>query len=136
MVFPEISMWGNHPGMLVNKEYWKSLQAELNDYDPKLMRGGWPYSERWNTDIISVMFLSWFWNPKKFVETVLDEYAAFYFGPEAAAGRDLLDLLDDGSNDPARIRETLATLQASLPQWVKDDWRWAEIVAACQYKAP
>ena len=100
------------------------------------MKGGWPYSERWNTDIASVVFLSWFWNPQKSVETVLDEYAALYFGPEAATGRSLLDLLDDSSNDPARVRETLATLQASLPQWVKDDWRWGEIVAACQYKAP
>ena len=101
MVFPEISMWGNHPGMLVNKEYWKSLQTELNDYSPELMKGGWPYSERWNTDIASVTMLSWFWNPKTPVESVLDEYATCYFGPEAAAARELLDLLDDSNKDPA-----------------------------------
>jgi hypothetical protein len=137
MVFPDISMWGNHSGMLVNKEYWKSLQAELNGYDPELMKGGWPYSERWNTDIISVAFLSWFWNPKKSVETVLDEYAASYFGPEATAGRELLDLLDDSNKDPQRkekIRETLAKLEGSLPEWVKRDWRWAEIVESCRFK--
>jgi hypothetical protein len=63
MVFPDISMWANHPGMLVNREYWKSLQAELNEYRPGLMKGGWPYSERWNTDIASAVMLSWFWNP-------------------------------------------------------------------------
>ena len=102
MVFPDISMWGNHPGMLVNKDYWKSLQAELIDYSPALLKGGWPYSEGWNTDIASVMFLSWFWNPKKSVESVLDEYASCYFGPAAATGRQLLDLLDDGNNDPDR----------------------------------
>lgn len=135
-VFPDVSMYGNHTGMLVKKDYWKSLQAELNDYSPALMKGGWPYSERWNTDIANMAFVSWFWNPNKSVETVLDEYASFYFGPQAATGRYLLDLLDDSSNDPAKIRETLATLQASLPQWVTNDWRWAEIVAACQYKAP
>jgi hypothetical protein len=134
MVFPEISMWGNHPGMLVNKEYWKELQAELNGYSPDLMKGGWPYSERWNTDIVSLMFLSWFWNPQKSVDAVLDEYAAFYFGPEAAAGRQLLDLLDDGNKDPdrkAKIREALAALEASLPAWAKRDWRWQEIVTSC-----
>jgi hypothetical protein len=134
MVFPEISMWGNHPGMLVNKEYWKELQAELNGYSPDLMKGGWPYSERWNTDIVSLMFLSWFWNPQKSVDAVLDEYASFYFGPEAANGRRLLDLLDDGNKDPerkAKIRETLAALEASLPTWAKRDWRWQEIVTSC-----
>lgn len=135
MVFPDISMWGNHPGMLVNKDYWKSLQAELNDYSPDLMKGGWPYSERWNTDIASVVFLSWFWNPKKTVETVLDEYASFYFGPEAATGRNLLDLLDDGNKDPNRkekIPETLAKLERSVPKWVKNDWRWDELVQSCR----
>jgi hypothetical protein len=135
IVFPDISMWRNHRGMLVNKEYWKELQAELNDYSPELMKGGWPYSERWNTDIASVMFLSWFWDSKKSVDTVLDEYASFYFGPEAKTGRQLLELLDDSCKEPNRkqkIRETLAKLESSLPQWVKRDWRWDEIVQSCR----
>jgi len=138
MVFPDISMWGNHQGMLVNKEYWKSLQAELNDYSPELMKGGWPYSERWNTDIASVTFLSWFWNSKKTSETVLDEYASFYFGPGAETGRKLLDLLDDGCKDPQRKRkigEALAKLEGSVPDWVKRDWRWGEIVKSCRFFA-
>ena len=137
MVFPDISMWGNHSGMLVNKEYWKSLQTEMNDYTPGLMKGGWPYSERWNTDIINIAFLSWFWKPKKSVETVMDEYSSFYFGPEAASGRELLELLDDSNNDPQRkekIREKLVKLEGSLPEWVKRDWRWAEIVSSCQFR--
>ena len=137
MVFPDISMWGNHEGMLVNKEYWKSLQAEMNDYSPGLMKGGWPYSERWNTDIINVAFLSWFWNPKKSVETVMDEYSSFYFGPEAASGRELLELLDDSNKDPQRkekIREKLAGLEGCLPEWVKRDWRWAEIAESCRFR--
>ena len=136
-VFPDISMWGNHPGMLVNKEYWKTLQAELNDYSPELMKGGWPYSERWNTDIASVMMLSWFWNSKKPVETVLDEYAVGYFGPQAAAARELLDLLDDSNKDPERkekIREKFAGLEGALPEWVKRDWRWAEIAKSCRLR--
>jgi hypothetical protein len=137
MVFPDISMWGNHDGMLVNKEYWKSLQTEMNDYTPELMKGGWPYSERWNTDISNIAFLSWFWNPKKSVETVMDEYSSFYFGPEAASGRELLELLDDSNNDPQRkekIREKLVKLEGSLPEWVKRDWRWAEISESCRFK--
>ncbi|MFM7180560.1 MAG: hypothetical protein ACKO2G_03730 [Verrucomicrobiales bacterium] len=138
MVFPDVSMWGNHAGMLVKKTYWKNLQDELNSYDPELMKGGWPYAERWNTDIASVMFLSWFSNPKKSVDTVLDEYASFYFGPEATNVRGLLELLDDSNIDPLRkekIRETQAKLEVSLPEWVKRDWRWAEIVLACQFKS-
>lgn len=136
-VFPDISMWGNHPGMLVNKEYWKTLQAEMNDYSPELMKGGRVYSERWNTDIANVAMLSWFWNSKKPAETVLDEYSSFYFGPEAASARDLLELLDDSNTDPQRkekIREKLAKLEGSLPEWVKRDWRWAEIVSSCQFR--
>jgi len=135
MVFPDISMWGNHRGMLVNKAYWKTLQAELNDYSPELIKGGWPYSERWNTDIASVVFLSWFWNSKKTADTVLDEYSRFYFGPEARAGRELLDLLDDSCGDPKRkqkIRQMLAELDSSLPEWVRSDWRWHEIVQSCR----
>lgn len=137
-VFPDISMWGNHEGMLVNQPYWKSLQSELNDYDPKLLKGGWPYTERWNTDIANVVFLSWFSNPKKSVETILDDYASFYFGPEAETGRKLLDLLDDGNKDPhqkQKIREILAKLESTVPAWVKRDWRWHEIVASCQFKS-
>ena len=133
-VFTEISMFKKHPGMLVKKEYWKSLQAELNDYDPKLMKGGWLYAERWNTDIASVVFLSWFWNSKRTVETVLDEYASFYFGPEAETGRELLDLLDDSCKDPERqqkIEQALAKLESSVPEWVKRDWRWDEIKVSC-----
>jgi hypothetical protein len=123
--------------MLVNKEYWKSLQTEMNDYSPGLMKGGWPYSERWNTDIASVMMLSWFWNSKKPAETVLDEYSSFYFGSEAASGRELLELLDDSNNDPQRkekISEKLAKLEGSLPEWVKRDWRWAEIAESCRFR--
>ncbi len=133
-VFPDISMWGNHRGMLVNKNYWKSLQSELNSYDPELMKGGWPYAERWNTDIACVVFLSWFSDSKKSVDTVLDEYASFYFGSEAKTARELLELLDDSNKDPQRkqkIRATLAKLDASVPEWVKRDWRWGELVQSC-----
>jgi hypothetical protein len=95
--------------------------------------------EKWwsrNTIFLS-LFRPWFWNPKKSVETVLGEYASFYFGPEAAAGRELLDLLDDSQTDPQGkelIREKLATLEERLPGWVKQDWRWAEIVESCGFK--
>jgi hypothetical protein len=134
MVFPDISMWANHKGMLVNQAYWKDLQVELTDYDSKLMKGGWPYTERWNTDIANVVFLSWFSDPKKSVETILDEYSSFYFGPEAATGRKLIELLDDSNKDPKRkekIKEIAAKLEKSLPDWAKTDWRWAEILQSC-----
>jgi len=133
-VFTEISMFRNHPGMLVKKDYWKSLQDELNDYDPRLMRGGWLYAERWNTDIAITMFNSWYWNPKRPVEAVLDDYAALYFGPEAKTARKLLDLLDDSCRDPQRkqkIRRTFEKLESAVPDWVKKDWRWDEIKVTC-----
>lgn len=135
MVFPDVSMWRNHQGMLVKKAYWASLQAELNEYAPGLMKGGWPYSERWNTDIANVAFLSWFWNSKKTVDEVLDEYASFYFGPEAETGRKLLELLDDDCRDPDRnrkIHQTLAKVEESAPDWVKRDWRWQEVSTSCR----
>ena len=138
MVFPEISMYRNHPGMLVKKAYWKQLRDELNSYDPALMKGGWPYAERWNTDIACVMFLSWFWDPARPVDAILDEYAATYFGPAAENGRKLLELLDDGNADPERkrnIQATLATLESTAPEWVTRDWRWQEIVTACATKS-
>jgi hypothetical protein len=137
MVFPDISMWGNHRGMLVNKAYWKALQDELNSYDPELMKGGWPYAERWNTDIASVMFLSWFSNSKKSVDAVLYEYASYYFGSGTNTGRELLDLLDDNNRDPdqkQKIGETLKKMESSAPEWVKRDWRWDELVKSCQFK--
>ena len=138
MVFPDISMWGNHPGMLVNKDYWKTMQTEMNELTPDLLRGGWPYAERWNTDIASVMFLSWFWNSGKSVDSVLDEYTVAYFGTEAATTRELLELLDDACNVPdrkERIRATLAKLETTLPEWAKRDWRWAEIVTAAKLRS-
>jgi len=57
MVFPDISMWKNHNGMLVKKAYWQTIQNELNSYSSDLIKGGWPYAERWNRDIAVVMFL-------------------------------------------------------------------------------
>jgi len=134
MLFSEISMWKNHRGMLVKKEYWKQLQDEITDYSPELMKGGWPYCERWNTDIASVMFLNWYWDTKKPVDTVLDEYASFYFGPEAKTARALFDLLDDSNQDPQRkqkIRQLFTKLENTVPQWVKNDWRWNEFVQSC-----
>lgn len=134
MVFPEISMWGNHADMLVNKEYWKQLQDEWNSYSPDLMKGGWVSSERWNTDVACIAFLSWYWNPRMSVDEVLDEYASFTFGAEAATARQLLELLDDANQDrdrKAKIRTTVAALDASLPAWAKRDWRWQEIVTSC-----
>ena len=77
----------------------------------------WPYSERWNTDIASAMFLSSFWNSKKTVETVLDEYASFYFGTEAKTGRELLDLLDDNCRDPKR-KQKIRVLSAMLHEMI------------------
>lgn len=125
--------------MLVKKAYWKELQDELNDYPASLFRGGWPYAERWNTDIASVMFLSWFNDPRTPIDAVLDEWCRFYFGPQAATARELLDLLDDDiavADRKARIAATLATLEAEAPAWVKRDWRWQEVVQACAAKSP
>ncbi|MFM9059120.1 MAG: hypothetical protein ACKOSQ_08360, partial [Planctomycetaceae bacterium] len=82
----------------------------------------------------SVMFLSWFWSPKKSIDAVLDDYAAFYFGPEAADARTLLELLDDGNQDPerkAKIRALRTALDGRLPAWAKTDWRWQEICRSC-----
>jgi hypothetical protein len=80
------------------------------------------------------MFNSWYWNPGKPVAAILDEWAAFYFGPEAKTARKLLDLLDDGCKDPDRkqkIQKTFADLDAAVPAWVKRDWRWDEIRKSC-----
>ena len=68
------------------------------------------------------------------METVLDDYASFYYGSEAETGR---ELFDDGYRDPKRkqkIRQTLAKLE-SVPQWVKRDWRWDETVESCRFKS-
>lgn len=135
MVFPDISMWKNHEGMLVKKGYWTSIHKELNSYTPDLMKGGWPYAERWNTDIAAVMFLSWFWNSQTSVDAVIDHYTSFYFGSEAPAVRKLLELLDDDNKDPDRqgkIQEAVRSLDASLPDWAKRNWRWSEILASAK----
>ena len=138
-VFPEVSMYRNHKGMLVKKDYWDRLRAEMVRYPGNLLRGGWPYSERWNTDVANVAMLCWFWEPQKKVDAVLDEYAAWYFGPCAPAARRLLDLLDDGNKTPdraAKVQAALAELERELPDWAKKDWRWGEIVTACRRLLP
>jgi hypothetical protein len=134
-VFPEISMYQNHGGMLVKKDYWEQLRAEMARYPAAQMRGGWPYSERWNTDIANVTFLCWFWDPQKKVDSILDEYAAWYFGPRAPVARQLLDLLDYNNKSPDRaskVQDAFATLERDLPEWAREDWRWKEITASCK----
>ena len=71
--------------MLVKQGHWEEMRSALIRYPANLMRGGWPYTECWNTDIANVVFLSWFWNPQMRVEAVPDEYAAWYFGPLSLA---------------------------------------------------
>jgi hypothetical protein len=132
-LFPEVSMYRNHGGMLVKKGYWEQMRAEMTRYPAGQMRGGWPYSERWNTDIANVAFLCWFWNPQKTVDAVLDEYASWYFGPSAPEARQLLQLLDDGNRAPdreAKVREVFAKLDRQLPGWAREDWRWKEIATS------
>lgn len=55
----------------------------------------------------------------------------------ALLGFNLLEAGDDSNKDPGRkekIREAQAKLEATLPLWAKRDWRWEEIVSACQFK--
>jgi len=45
--------------------------------------------------------------------------------------------LDDSNKDPERkekIREKFAGLEGALPEWVKRDWRWAEIAKSCRLR--
>lgn len=37
--------------------YWEEMCSEMIRYPAHLMRGGWPYTEHWNTDIANVAFL-------------------------------------------------------------------------------
>jgi hypothetical protein len=67
------------------------------------------------------------------VDAVIDRYTSFYFGSEAPAVRTLLELLDDDNQDPDRqrkIQESVRSLNASLPEWAKRNWRWEEIQAS------
>jgi hypothetical protein len=134
-VFTEVSMYRNHQGMLVKKDYWEQMRAEMARYPAEIMKGGWPYSERWNTDIANVSFLYWFWDPQRKMDAILDEYASWYFGPCAPTARRLLDLLDDGNKDPdrpAKVQDVLAQLERELPEWARKDWRWQEIATSCK----
>jgi len=141
--FPEISMQGNSPwgGYGANprprhwSEYWERTRAALI--------GGFPYSEGIYEDVNKFLMLQLNWSPDRSVDSILHEYAAGWFGKDAADSVvEICHLLEADESTAFRrgqeppfanqtglphaeeCEEKVRALDDALPDDVKRFWRW------------
>ncbi|MBL9136462.1 MAG: hypothetical protein JNK85_11365 [Verrucomicrobiales bacterium] len=136
--FPEISMWGNWPwgGYGANplpgryQRLWNQVRGQVS--------GGFPYSEGIYEDLNKAVVAQFYWDPNRSARETLVEYAAYEFGAGPRTISDFLALLDAMEDTASRSyrkepvdRETVQrahglaeSLQASLPEWGRRNWRW------------
>ena len=154
VAFPEISMhatfpWGGFGATPLPrriKQKWDTVKDKLD--------GGFPYSEGIFEDISKVVSLQLYWDGHAALDTVLAEYMAYEFSPDAVAP--LLDVVRTleqnhrfrwwpgklegvklqldwfpsknapNQEDPGAeaAYRAMKQVDASLPEWAKTGWRW------------
>ena len=134
--FPEISMWGNRPWGGFGANPLPARFQRLWDQVKQVVRGGFPYSEGIYEDMNKAVVAQFYWEPNRTVRATLEEYIAYEFG--SGVTEDVLaviDLLEDTASNfyrkkpvakeaVLRAYELAAAVNARLPEWARQSWRW------------
>jgi len=134
--FPEVSMWGLFPwggwGATPLPERFTRLWAQASH----ILAGGLIYSEGIFEDINKVVISQLYWNGEADWQTTLAQYARYELGlPEADDFLELVRLIEKthtavAETDNCDIADSdkafalAEAIDAKLPQWAKECWRW------------
>jgi hypothetical protein len=142
--FPEISMkdmapWGGY-GANPLPAHWQKIWDSCGDR----LTGGFPYSEGFFEDINKVIWAQLYWNGSRKVTDIMREYATYEFSradaDEIVHDLELMERIHprgyDTQNRPDQVQllndfaeadeiwESIAAIDARLPQAVRESWRW------------
>ena len=130
--FAEISMWGRFPwGGYGANPLPERFQRIWNE-SKALLDGGLPYSEGIFEDIDKVIFGQFFWEKDRLAVDALREYIAFEYAPAVVEPvLEAIALLEKNwlreswqREEVVRAYDILQQVDAQLPAWSRDAWRW------------
>lgn len=136
LIFPDISMfdgipWGGRGANAAPRRF----ADELKDTLP-ILKGGIVYSEGRYDDINKILWARMLWDPDIDPTDAVRDYANFYFGGEADAVAEMIDVVEKGMEmlpDGERWRREIfhpewdryaVVIERALPQRIIEGWRW------------
>jgi hypothetical protein len=146
--FPEISMTGMYPWGGFGANPLPGRFQRLWDQCRNTVAGGFPYSEGIFEDLNKTCCLQFYWDPARPAAEIVQEYAAYEFGPAAVVQvQRAVEILEANHNhhapEPqggavgrrynlaaakrdtaARARQLLRDTESLLPAWAARGWRW------------
>jgi len=151
MVFPEISMLGMYPwggrGATYRVAEWK---REIEQARQLGARSVMPYSEGIYEDAAKVLWVQAFWDPKRSVEEILQEYIGYEYDPQVLPQiLEVIDLL--GTMQEVSLKSKKFTpleaergkkcgdfvelIEPKLPEHVRASWRWKLFANRCRLES-
>ncbi len=134
--FPEISMWGLYPwggwGATALPERFTRLWGQAS----RILSGGFVYSEGIFEDINKAVVSQLYWHGEADWQETLRQYARYELGiADAADFIEMISLFEKTQSDVVkkgfcdtahsdRAFELAKQLDAKLPAWAKNAWRW------------
>jgi hypothetical protein len=109
--FPEISMYGGGPWGGFGANPFPALIQRLWDQGKPVLAGGWPYSEGIFEDLNKVVCAQLYWDPDRPAAEIVREYAAYEYGPAAAAA----------------VAAAVEILERTLPRRRDTEGRWLPV---------
>ena len=130
--FAEISMWGRFPWGGSGANPFPRRLADIWAQSRHLLDGGLPYSEGRFEDINKVTCLRLFWDKSATVESIVNEYIDYEFGPQVQSEvAEAICLLEENypseELDEDKATRAYALLQGAESRMTADaraGWRW------------
>jgi hypothetical protein len=151
MVFPEISMLGMYPwggrGATYRMGDWK---REIEQARQLGGRSVMPYSEGIYEDAAKVLWVQAFWDPKRSVDDILQEYVRYEYDPQVLPQIlkviDLLGTMQEVSLKSKKFTpleaergkkcgDFVTQIEPKLPEHVRASWRWKLFANRCRLES-
>ncbi|TSA29320.1 MAG: hypothetical protein D4R65_15355 [Verrucomicrobiaceae bacterium] len=151
MVFPEISMLGMYPwggrGATYRVAEWKREIEQARQLGAKSIM---PYSEGIYEDAAKALWVQAFWDPKRSVEEILQEYLRYEYDPQVLPQiLEVINLL--GTMQEVSLKSKKFTpleaergkkcgdfveqIEPKLPAYARASWRWKLFANRCRLES-
>lgn len=151
MVFPEISMlgmwpWGGRGAAFRTEAVKEDIEKARRIGAASIM----PYSEGIYEDVSKVLWVQAFWDPKRSVDDILEEYVRYEYAPqvlpEALEVIKTLGTMQEMSLKSKKFSPNEAAdgklcgdfvdrMEPKLPEYVRASWRWKLFALRCRIES-
>jgi len=151
MVFPEISMLGMWPwggrGAAFRTE---AVKEDINQARQIGAASIMPYSEGIYEDVSKVIWVQAFWDPRRSVDEILEEYVRYEYDPQVLPGAlEVIRLLGTMQETSLRSKkfspleagrgkqcgDFVEQIEPKLPAYVRESWRWQLFATRCRIES-